>query len=112
MQAPTLNIWQFRPWRLNTGARHLIDENEVLISLSAMEFRLLMLFLQNQQQIVSKDRILEHMQDRSDSGDRSIDVQVSRLGAKLRDRGRNASLIRTMRGDGYMLTVPVHKYSA
>ena len=27
--------------------------------------------------------------------------------AKLRDSGRNPTLIRTMRGDGYMLAVPV-----
>ena len=64
-------------------------------------------FLQRLQQIVSRESILEHMADRTDSYDRSIDVQVSRLLAKLRDSGRNPTLIRTMRGDGYMLAVPV-----
>jgi two-component system OmpR family response regulator len=41
--------------------------------------------------------------------DRSIDVQISRLRAKLHDNARNPDLIRTMRGDGYMLTVPVSR---
>jgi two-component system OmpR family response regulator len=41
--------------------------------------------------------------------DRSIDAQVSRLRTKLRDKGPNFSLIRTMRGDGYMLTTPVER---
>ena len=102
-------LWKFGPWRVNTGARALIDEHDVTIALSAMEFRLLMMFLQHPQQIISRESILEHMADRSDSYDRSIDVQVSRLRAKLRDSGRNPTLIRTMRGDGYMLAVPVKK---
>mgnify|MGYP001713959050 CR=1 FL=1 len=34
---------------------------------------------------------------------------MSRLRAKLRDSGRNPKFIRTMRGDGYMLAVPVEK---
>lgn len=101
------SILRFGPWRLNVGARNLIDEKDVTVSLSAMEFRLLMMFLQRPQQIVSRESILEHMADRTDSYDRSIDVQVSRLRAKLRDSGRNPTLIRTMRGDGYMLAVPV-----
>ena len=46
-QAPVLNIWQFAPASHNSGARHLIDEHEVLLSLSAMEFRQIMLVLQN-----------------------------------------------------------------
>lgn len=100
-------IWRFGPWRISVGGRHLIDEQDVTISLSAMEYRLLMLFLQHPQQLVSRETILEHMADRSDSYDRSIDVQVSRLRAKLRDSGRNPTLIRTMRGDGYMLAVAV-----
>lgn len=102
-------LWRFGPWRVNTGARHLIDDHDVTVALSAVEFRLLMLFLRHPQRIVSRERILEHMADRSDAYDRSIDVQVSRLRAKLRDSGRNPTLIRTMRGDGYMLAVPVRK---
>ncbi len=102
-------VWRFGPWRVDTGARQLLDEQNVAVSLSAMEFRLLMLFLNHPQQIVSRERILEHMADRTDSCDRSIDVQVSRLRAKLRDSGRSPTLIRTMRGDGYMLAVPVER---
>ncbi len=105
--ASAASLWRFGPWRLNAGARHLVDENDVTVALSAMEFRLLMLFLEHPQQILTRERILEHMADRTDSYDRSIDVQISRLRAKLKDSGRSAALIRTMRGDGYMLAVPV-----
>lgn len=58
--------------------------------------------MQRLQQIVSRESILEHMADRTDSYDRSIDVQVSRLRCKLRDESRDPRLIRTLRGTGYM----------
>ncbi len=102
-------IWRFGSWRVNMDARHLIDESDVTIALSSMEFRLLKLFLLNPQRILTREQILYRMNNRSDAYDRSIDVQISRLRSKLRDSGRNASLIRTMRGDGYMLAVPVLK---
>ena len=81
----------------------------MVVSLSSVEFKLLMLFLEHPQFLLSREAILEHMAERSDVYDRSIDVQVSRLRAKLQDNGRNPALIRTMRGDGYMLAVPVEK---
>lgn len=102
-------LWKFGSWKLDINARNLLDTNDVTIALSAVEFKLLMMFLQNPQQIISRESILEHMADRADSYDRSIDVQISRLRAKLRDSGRNPTLIRTMCGDGYMLIVPVEK---
>ncbi len=102
-------LWSFGSWRVNVKARHLVDAEGVAVPLSALEFRLLMMFLNNPQQVITREAILERMANRSDSCDRSIDVQVSRLRAKLRDSGRSPSLIRTMRGDGYMLAVPVAK---
>ncbi len=102
-------IWKFGPWRINMAAHHLIDENDVAVALSANEFTLLKYFLMNPRRILTRDMILDRMGSRSDTYDRSIDVQISRLRSKLRDSGRNAPLIRTLRGDGYMLVVPVSK---
>ena len=80
--------------------------------LSAAEFRLLMLLLSHPQQVVTRDMIMDYLAERSlNIYDRSIDAQVSRLRAKLRDKGANPGLIRTMRGDGYMLAAPVRKGS-
>ena len=56
--------------------------------------------------------IMDYLAERSlNIYDRSIDAQVSRLRAKLRDKGANPGLIRTMRGDGYMLASPVRRGS-
>ena len=100
----------FGNWKLNAMARHLIDENGVVVPLSAAEFRLLSLFLEHPQQIVTRDKIMDYLAERSlNIYDRSIDAQISRLRAKLRDKGPNPALIRTMRGDGYMLAAPVER---
>ena len=54
--------------------------------------------------------IMDYLAERSlNIYDRSIDAQVSRLRAKLRDKGGSPGLIRTMRGDGYMLAAPVRR---
>jgi len=104
------NIWSFGQWKLKVLSRHLVDKDGVVIPLSAAEFKLLMLFLHNPQHVISRDAILEHMADRSpDVYDRSIDVQISRLRAKLHDNARNPDLIRTIRGDGYMFTARVDR---
>lgn len=103
-------LLKFGNWKLNILARHLIDENRVVVPLSAAEFRLLSLFLEHPQQVVTRDKIMDYLSERNlDIYDRSIDAQVSRLRAKLRDKGPSPSLIRTMRGDGYMLAAPVER---
>ena len=103
-------LLMFGNWKLNVLARHLIDEVGVVVPLSASEFRLLMLFLERPQQVVTRDNIMDYLAERSlNIYDRSIDAQISRLRSKLRDRGPNPSLIRTMRGDGYMLATPVQR---
>jgi two-component system OmpR family response regulator len=102
--------WLFGGWKFNAAARHLIDATELVIPLSHTEFRLLMLFLEHPLQVLSRDRIMEHTTGRNaDVFDRSIDVQISRLRAKLRDNSKKPEIIRTMRGDGYMLALPVKR---
>jgi two-component system OmpR family response regulator len=103
-------LWSFGRWRLNILSRNLIDQDEVVTPMGRSEFKLLTLFLENPQKVISRDDILEHMAERAaDVYDRSLDVQISRLRAKLQDDARNPELIRTLRGDGYMLTASVKR---
>lgn len=102
-------IWQFANWRIDMDARNLIDENGISIALSSMEFKLLEYFLMNPHRVLTRDLILERIGSNYQYYDRTLDVQMSRLRAKLRDSGRNPTVIRTMRGDGYMLAVSVNK---
>lgn len=110
---PQEHIWSFGSWKLNILSRHLIEPGGVAVSLSAVEYKLLMLFLERPQEVISREDILRHMANRSPGvDDRGIDVQISRLRSKLHDQSKNPELIRTMRGDGYILSVPVTRNEA
>lgn len=108
-----LPMLHFGEWRLNTAARHLIDSSGLVLPLSAAEYRLLTFFLDHPQQVLTRDQLVEHIAARSaDIYDRSLDAQISRLRAKLKDSARNPEIILTMRGDGYMLATQVFRKAA
>lgn len=105
--------WLFDAWELNSLARHLVDSEGRVFPLSAAEYRLLVYFLNNPGRVLTRDQIMDHVAGRSaDVFDRSIDVQISRLRGKLRDNGKEPRIIRTMRGDGYVLSVTVKRKGA
>jgi DNA-binding response OmpR family regulator len=49
---------------------------------------------------------MSHLHD-GEVNDRAVDTQVGRLRKMLEAQGANRELIRTERGAGYVLTVPV-----
>jgi len=72
------------------------------ISLSPTEFRLLRYLMQNQDRVVSKNQILDHVWDYEYVGDlNAVETYISYLRKKLGDK--DAQLIRTVRGFGYSL---------
>ncbi|HPF59828.1 MAG TPA: winged helix-turn-helix domain-containing protein, partial [Candidatus Competibacteraceae bacterium] len=96
-------------WTLEVATRQLIAPDRVLIPLGASEYRLLRIFLEHPQRVWNRDQLLDLTQGREAMPfDRSIDMQVSRLRRRLRDDPREATLIKTIRNEGYLLTVPVH----
>ena len=111
ISAPSqVRMYRFNGWTLNLTARHLVDPTGMVVNLSGAEFRLLTLFLEHPQEVLSRDFLQEQAQGRDadrNPFDRSLDVQVCRLRARLRDNGREARLIKTVRGDGYVFTSDV-----
>lgn len=100
--------FHFAGWSLDTASRQLIAPDRVLIPLGASEYRLLRVFLDHPQRVLNRDQLLDLTQGREAAPfDRSIDVQVSRLRRRLRDEPREAALIKTIRTEGYLLTVQV-----
>jgi len=72
------------------------------ISLSPTEFRLLRYLMQNQDRVVSKNQILDHVWDYEYVGDlNAVETYISYLRKKLGDK--DGQLIRTVRGFGYSL---------
>jgi two-component system OmpR family response regulator len=98
----------FAGWRLDTVARHLVSTDGVITSLSGAEYQLLKVFLSHPQRVLTRDQLmLLSKGHEADPLDRSIDIQVSRLRHRLRDDSANPTIIKTVRGEGYVLAVPV-----
>jgi len=99
---------RFARWVLDVDARHLVDPQGVLVLLSGTEYRLLRYFLEQPNTVLSRDHFMERLHGR-DAGpfDRSVDLQVSRLRQKIEENARVPKIIRTIRHQGYILTVPV-----
>lgn len=70
--------------------------------------RLLRVFLDNPQRVLSRDQLLNLTQGRdADLYDRSIDLMVSRLRQRLGDDAREARCIKTARNGGYVFSAAV-----
>ncbi|HEY2902694.1 MAG TPA: response regulator transcription factor [Polyangia bacterium] len=78
--------------------------NARLVEVTSYEFALLWALAQAAGQVITRDRLLELTRDNSDEVfDRSVDVNISRLRQKLGDDPRHPRLIKTVRGEGYLL---------
>jgi two-component system OmpR family response regulator len=99
---------RFAGWVLDTVQRQLISVDGVVTPLAGAEYRLLRAFLSHPNRVLNRDQLVDLTQGReADPLDRSIDVQVGRLRHRLRDDPRDPQLIKTVRGEGYVLAVAV-----
>jgi two-component system OmpR family response regulator len=97
----------FAGWKLDLVRRELRSPSGVLINLSDGEFLMLNHLVSHAGEVLSRETLLG-LSGQSDSGDRSVDVQVSRLRRKLSTEGSDgADLIRTVRNGGYTFTATV-----
>lgn len=99
---------RFGDWKLDTTARHLMDPQGTMVALSGAEYRLLRVFLDHPQRVLTRDQLLNLTQGRdADQFDRSIDLLVSRLRQRLQDDARDPRYIKTLRSEGYVLSATV-----
>jgi two-component system response regulator RstA len=76
------------------------------LDLTTTEFELLHYLATRAGQIVSREQICRELRGSEWDGlDRSIDIRITRLRRKLGDSGKNPELIKSVRGEGYMLVV-------
>jgi two-component system OmpR family response regulator len=99
---------RFAGWSLDLSSRELTSPAGQEVRLTTGEFDLLAAFVNNPNQVLSRDRLLDLARNREAGPfDRTIDVQVGRLRRKLEDDPQNPSLIKTVRGSGYIFTPAV-----
>ncbi len=92
-------VYQVGELRIDLDKKQLMQNDEEL-TITATEFGLLSLLVQNQDRVLSRDEIMQALRGLdADIYSRAIDVLVSRLRQKL----QRPELIRTVRGQGYQL---------
>ena len=75
------------------------------VYLSALEYKLLLVFLQHRGQTLTRDRLLEEIWDCAGDfvSDNTLTVYIKRLREKIEPEPQNPRYIRTVRGLGYRL---------
>lgn len=103
--------FRFAGWALDVASRNATAPDGVVVPLSGAEYRLLRVLLEHPQRVLSRDQLLELANGReSVLFDRSIDVLIGRLRKRLRDDGKEPALVKTVRGEGYVLAAAVEAH--
>jgi DNA-binding response OmpR family regulator len=86
-------IISYKNFHLDFENRNLTYEN-IKISLTPSEFRLLEMFFKNQKRTLSRDEIMENLEIQNE---KSVNVAINRLNHKI------GNIIESVRGIGYKL---------
>lgn len=94
----------FETWCLDRTQYQLFDESGRSADLTTGEFKLLEALADAPNRALGRDFLFELTRDGGayESYDRAIDIQIARLRKKLGDDPRKPTLIKTVRGIGYM----------
>ncbi len=108
LQTEESGIFCFAGWTLDCATRNLTSPAGVVVALSGTDFRLLKIFVDHPNRVLTRDQLIDLMLSR-DAGpyDRAIDVQVSRLRQRLGEDAKDPAIIKTMRGQGYVFAAHV-----
>ncbi len=106
-----------RRYRKESSARNIIELDNVRINildakvykngnevaLTALEYRLLLIFANHEGQVLSRNQLLEGIWDVAGDfvNDNTLTVYIKRIREKLEDDPQNPAIIKTVRGLGY-----------
>ena len=109
-RVPQTQSWRFSGWTLDPTRRRLINPDQVEVPVTGGEYDLLVALVERANRVLTRDMLLDLLRGRQAGPfDRAIDVAISRLRRKLEDNGRQAQLIKTVRGGGYVLAAEVER---
>ncbi len=92
---------------LDLSRRALHDDSGKDIAVTAGEFDILKIFAENPNRPLSRDWLLETTSHRArDPFDRAIDLRITRIRRKIEPAPEKPTVIRTVRGVGYMFVPP------
>jgi len=92
---------------LDLSRRALHDDAGQDVAVTAGEFDILKIFAENPNRPLSRDWLLETTSHRTrDPFDRAIDLRITRIRRKIEPAPEKPTVIRTVRGVGYMFVPP------
>jgi len=109
LQAPACSL-KFAGCTFDRMRRQLQAADGSLTPLSGVEYRLLCVFVEHPGKVLSRERLLTLIHSADDeAGGRRVDLAVSRLRSKMAGKAGPGvpSLIRTLRGEGYLFDAKV-----
>ncbi|AIR05092.1 MULTISPECIES: response regulator [Cedecea] len=99
---------QFNGWRLDTDRCQLMNARQQQVDLTQGEYGLLLSLVQHARKVLSREKLLELTHSESlEVFDRTIDVLIMRLRRKIEVNPHQPTLIRTIRGVGYVFAADV-----
>ncbi len=89
---------------VDTEQKAMFDDQGERVELTSMEYDLLYAFITHARRPLTRDQLLELAHHKKwEPYDRSIDMRIARLRKKIEFDPRKPSVLKTMRGEGYML---------
>ena len=106
--AAHLRYYRFLGFSMDIVERKVLAQDGSAIALTGLDYQLLKYFVEHPGDVLDRNILAEETRGR-DSGpfDRSLDVQISRLRTLLNDDSKQPSLIKTVRGAGYVFSAEV-----
>lgn len=97
-------IIKFKDLTVNTNEAKVYKNGEEII-LTAMEYRLLLILLNNRGKVLSRTQLLENIWDVDGDfvEDNTLTVYIKRLRDKIEEEPNRPLIIKTIRGLGYMI---------
>jgi len=108
VQAPARNVITLQHISINAAEAKVYKNDQELV-LTALEYRLLLIFANHPNQILSRAQLLEQIWDVAGDfvNDNTLTVYIKRLREKLEDNATEPQLIVTVRGLGYKCIIPM-----
>jgi two-component system phosphate regulon response regulator OmpR len=101
---------RFNDWQIRLDRRQLIGPDGAEVPLTTGEFDLLVAFAEHPNRVLDRDMLMDLAKGRQwEAFDRAVDTQVARLRRKIEPDPKSPTLIRSVRGIGYLFAADVKR---